>query len=94
MKPLVAEGEVAATNFALLTDRVLVAQGEPQRYGTQYKMVEIGGVTHFGPSTPIVDPDGLEQRRSSLELSSHVEYVRQLREMLGVPKNAPPLPED
>ena len=30
MNPLVVEGEVAATNFALLTDRVLVARGEPQ----------------------------------------------------------------
>ena len=88
------EGEVAATNFALLTDRVLVARGEPQRYGTQYKSVEIDGVVHFGPSTPIVDPNRLEQRRSALKLPSHVEYVRQLREMLGVAKNAPPLPEE
>lgn len=93
MSPLVPEGEVAATNFALLTDRVLVGRGEPQRYGTQYKTVEIDGVVHFGPSTPIVDPDGLEQRRSALNLSSHVEYVLQLREMLGVPSNAPSLPE-
>ncbi len=94
MNPLVVEGEVAATNFALLTDRVLVARGEPQRYGTQYKSVEIDGVVHFGPSTPIVDPNRLEQRRSALKLPSHVEYVRQLREMLGVSKNAPPLPEE
>lgn len=94
MNPLLSEGEVPTTNFALLTDRVLVARGEPQRYGTQYKTVEIDGVVHFGPSTPIDDPDGLEQRRSDLKLPCHSEYVRQLREMLGVPKYAPALPQE
>ncbi len=94
MTPLVAEGEAAAANFALLTDRVLVARGEPQRYGTQYRSVTIDGVIHFGPSTPIVDPDGLDQRRSALELPPHEEYARKLRDVLGVPEDAPPPPEE
>ena len=94
MKPLVANGEVSTSNFALLTDRVLVARRQPQLYGTQYKAVEINGVIHFGPSTPIADPSGLEQRRSALKLQPHAGYVRQLREMIGVPEDAPALSEE
>lgn len=94
MKPLVRGGEVSARNFALLADRVSAAQGEPQLYGTQYTRIVIDGQVHFGPSTPIADPERLAQRRSALGLPSHAEYVRALREMLRVPDDARPLPPE
>jgi hypothetical protein len=42
-----AEGELAASDYARFVDRVLVAQGKPQRYGTQFKPEEWAG-KYFG----------------------------------------------
>src|SRR5260370_39359132 len=39
MKPLVETGEVAKGDFAYLTDRVLIADGKKQLYGTQFRDV-------------------------------------------------------
>ena len=86
MRPLVETGDVSPESYALLMDRVLVAQGEPQRYGTQYETVEVDGVTRLVERTPIQDPDLLEERRAAMGLSPHAAYVRQLRQLLGVPE--------
>lgn len=90
--PLVRTGEVPPDRFAMLTDRVLVAEGKPQLYGTQYNAVSLDGVIHFGPRTPISDPTNLSRRRAEMGLPLHSEYVSQLRLMIGVPEDAPPLP--
>lgn len=42
-----ADGELGADNLARYTDRVLKAQGKPQRYGTQFSPEEMGS-DHFG----------------------------------------------
>jgi hypothetical protein len=42
-----ADGELGADNLARFTDRVLKAQGKPQRYGTQFSPEEMGS-QHFG----------------------------------------------
>ena len=92
METLLPSGGVSRRDFALLTDRVLVNRGEPQVYGTQYEAVTIGGIVHFGPKTPIRDAGNLDARRTGMGLSPHDRYVADLREMLGVPDGAPPLP--
>ena len=92
MEPLVAEGEAAAGDLALLTDRVLVAQGLPQRYGTQYRSESIGGVLRFRPATPIEDPEGIDERRAAAGLPPLAEYEATLREAYGIPADAPTLP--
>lgn len=81
IKPLVAKREVDASNFALLTDRVRVAQNRPQLYGTQYQIVRRGGQLFLSPATEIEDPDGLDARRAAVGLGPHSEYVEQLRKM-------------
>jgi hypothetical protein len=42
-----ADGELGADNLARFTDRVLKAQGRPQRYGTQFSPEKMGS-EHFG----------------------------------------------
>lgn len=81
IRPLVATGEVDGSNYALLTDRVRVAQGRPQLYGTQYQIVRRGGQLLFGPSTAIEDPANLDARRAQIGLGPHAEYVERLRQM-------------
>ncbi|MDA1264269.1 MAG: hypothetical protein O2816_04230 [Planctomycetota bacterium] len=89
MDRLVDEGEVAAGNHALLTDRVLVAEGRPQRFGTQWRIEQVGGVLHFGPATPIEDRDSVDERREAVGLTSLAEYSAHLRQLYGVPEDAP-----
>lgn len=73
IEPLVARGEVERGDYALLTDRVLVARGEPQLYGTQYEQRTEGGAVVFGPATPIAG------------FGAHAEYLAELRKVLALP---------
>lgn len=67
-----AEKGVKDSEIAMLTDRVLRAQGKPQRYGTQ-----------FGPDpqhagklamAPVEDPQHLDQRRDRMGLPPIKDY--------------------
>jgi hypothetical protein len=59
------QGEVSPRNIAYLEDRVRVAKGEPQLYGTQfYKEGD-----DFGPR-PIEDEATLEERRAAMGLET------------------------
>lgn len=88
LKPLLDENEVSKSNYALLEDRVHCHRGEPQTYGTQYRQKLVGGVVHFGPMTPIADPEHLDERRASMGLEPHASYVAALRKMYHVPDDA------
>ena len=70
------EGEVAARDIAFLTDRVLVAQGKPQRYGTQ-------GVMENGKAVVknVEDRDNLDKRRKELGLPPIDQYLKQLEDV-------------
>ncbi|MDL5367748.1 hypothetical protein QSH18_19240 [Xanthomonas sp. NCPPB 2654] len=61
LAPQVERGEIAARNMAMLTDRVLVAQGKPQRYGTQL----VAKQGRWEPK-PIEDPQQVDARRASV----------------------------
>ncbi len=63
-------GEVKLPNIAYLTDRVAVNEGKPQTYGTQFHVVE--GVRQ---PRPMHDPDTVDARRKSMELSTLKEYA-------------------
>ncbi|WP_430626884.1 hypothetical protein [Streptomyces durmitorensis] len=54
MKTAVAAGEASARHLACLTDRVLVAAGEPQLYGTQYTHEPDGSDPR---PQPVADPE-------------------------------------
>jgi hypothetical protein len=65
MEPLVKIGEVAGKDFAFLFDRVALAQGRPQRYGTQLDGDDIA---------PLEDPKRVDERRRSVGLGTLAEY--------------------
>lgn len=90
MRPLVAQGEAAPDEFALLTDRVLLAQGEKQVYGTQFAPDENG----VRRPRPVIEPEGLNERRRSMGLDSIEKYARSLGRSYGQPTDPTPLEVD
>ncbi|MCF2532402.1 DUF6624 domain-containing protein [Yinghuangia soli] len=73
-------GEASPAHVAYLTDRVLVAKGEPQLYGTQYVCDSDG--SNLRPQ-PTVEPESLDDRRSAMGLESSADYDRRMREVAG-----------
>jgi hypothetical protein len=63
------------TNLAYLEDRVLINEGKPQLYGTQF---------HFADGKlqprPITNKEHLEQRRKSVGLKSFADYQHEMNE--------------
>ncbi|MBK7074125.1 MAG: hypothetical protein IPH44_17655 [Myxococcales bacterium] len=77
MEPMATTGDVAAIDVAYLHDRVAVAEGRPQRYGTQ-----------FGDDReprPIEDPDHVDARRAAIGMPSMAEYRAMMTQMYGPP---------
>lgn len=70
----VAAGQAEPRHLAYLTDRVRVAQGRPQVYGTQYRQGE-GDVE----PAPIEDPEHVDLRRAQVGLEPFAGYDRQMR---------------
>jgi hypothetical protein len=70
-------GQADWRHVAYLTDRVLVAEGEAQIYGTQFKP-EQGRMVPF----PIQDEEKVDARRERVGLSPLEEYSRQMNEHL------------
>lgn len=59
-----AEAGVRGQDLAMLTDRVLLAQGKPQRYGTQFKPDAHGALA----MQPVEDATELDARRARVGL--------------------------
>ncbi|MGV9703092.1 DUF6624 domain-containing protein [Streptomyces sp. NPDC003483] len=76
LKAAVEAKDASPRHLAYLTDRVLVAAGEPQVYGTQYTDDGDGSNLRL---QPIADPDGLDERRAALGLEPSTEYDRRMR---------------
>ena len=72
----VANGEVRGADVAMLADRVAVHRGQPQRYGTQAKLLEGRLVLD-----PIADSAHVDERRAALGMPPLREYVRLLDSM-------------
>jgi hypothetical protein len=73
------KGEVDGTDIAYLTDRVLVGEKKPQRYGTQTNM-------DFKPY-PIEDEKNVDKRRAGLGLPPLAEYLRLTKELYEKQQN-------
>jgi hypothetical protein len=72
-----ADGELSADNLARFTDRVLKAQGRPQRYGTQFSPEQMGS-EHFGlPDEQSVRE--VEAHRRDLGAMPLADYVCMMR---------------
>ncbi len=63
-------GEVSQTGLADLTDRVLLAGGQPQEYGTQVAAREDG----WAPRR-LRDPDHVDQRRAAISPGPMADYI-------------------
>jgi uncharacterized protein DUF6624 len=74
LRGAVADGEASPANLAYLEDRVRVADGRPQLYGTQFALTD----GEFRPC-PIEDPDRLDERRAGAGLGTFAAYEAQLR---------------
>ena len=74
LRGAVEAGEASPGNLAYLEDRVAVAQGLPQTYGTQVGCGADGPV----PATPIADEAGVEQRRKDAGLDPLADYLAEM----------------
>jgi hypothetical protein len=63
------EGDIARPDAALFIDRVLVGEGKPQLYGSQFTFVD----GTLKPS-PIMDPETVDDRRKAMHLMPMKEY--------------------
>ncbi|MEM7754652.1 MAG: DUF6624 domain-containing protein [Planctomycetota bacterium] len=90
MEPLVEAGQAHADDFALLTDRVLRARGEPQVYGTQFAW-DVNGVQRPGPT---IDWGTVDERRAKVGLPTIAEYVEIMRATYGGEVSAEPMSID
>ena len=80
-----ARGEVPGEALGMLTDRVLAARHQPQRYGTQLKMP----AGHVVIDPPVEDSAGLDARRSRLGMMPMGEYLRAADSMYAVREPLP-----
>lgn len=70
MRAAVEAGEADARDLAYLVDRVRVAHGKPQLYGTQFG--------RSGPQ-PIEDEEHLDERRAAVGLEPFADYAARFR---------------
>ena len=78
LRAAVPAGEAGGTDLAYLEDRVAVAHGRPQVYGTQFH--EVDGVM---VPKPMVEPDNVDARRAAVGLGTLAEYAKQIHEVYG-----------
>ncbi|WP_130337598.1 DUF6624 domain-containing protein [Micromonospora kangleipakensis] len=71
LRDAVADGQASPGNLAYLEDRVAVANGQPQVYGTQIRCGPKGPVF----ATPIKDQAGVEDRRAEAQLDTLADYM-------------------
>ncbi|MEG3636434.1 DUF6624 domain-containing protein [Micromonospora palythoicola] len=74
LRAAVADGQASPGNLAYLEDRVAVAKGEPQTYGTQMRCGADGPV----PATPIRDEAGVDERRATAGLQPLAAYLDEM----------------
>ncbi len=85
LQAAVGADDASAGDLAYLIDRVRVADGEPQVYGTQ---VEIGADGELKPRTPIEDEANIDARRAAAGLGTLEEYYEEFRNA-GEPEPSP-----
>lgn len=75
----VPAGEIRLDNIAYLDDRIRVAEGRPQLYGTQFA----GAEAALQPR-PIEDEERLDERRAAVGLEPFEVYRAQILELYSV----------
>jgi hypothetical protein len=80
LEELAKKGSIPPAEAAMLIDRVLMHDNLPQRYGTQFKMIDGRLVLH-----PVENEAVLEERRASMELPPLDDYMRIMEEFYKAP---------
>lgn len=70
--------EVSQSKMAYLTDRVLLAEGKKQLYGTQFNSVDGKWKVR-----PLEDPVNVDKRRAEVDLPPLAEYILQIEQQFG-----------
>ncbi len=83
LEQAVAASEADPRDLAFLTDRVLLASGQNQIYGTQMSPHE----RRFA-ARRLADPDSVDERRASVGLEPLNEYLNRALELYGPPSPA------
>jgi hypothetical protein len=92
MKEAGKRGDIELWQIAFLTDRLLVAEGKKQIYGTQFDPCE-----HTGdPDSPcaIEDPDNVDARRKEMGLGPMKEYIELMKKVRSKSRTKPPNDKD
>jgi hypothetical protein len=74
-------GEASRAELAYLTDRVLLAEGQPQEYGTQMIGQEEGWVPRR-----LRDPEHVDKRRAAMSLGPLADYISGIERTYGPAK--------
>lgn len=74
------EGELSANDLARLVDRVLVANGKPQRYGTQFDWM--AGDFNLPEGGRLAEIDSERRRLGLMPLADYVCTIRSARERM------------
>ncbi len=75
LETAVAQGDAPAWQMAMLSDRIRVLEGRPQRYGTQFDWDENGQISPL----PIEEACGVEERRAQVGLEPLAEATARHR---------------
>jgi hypothetical protein len=81
MLPLAQRDEIDQSSFAMLTDRVLVAQHKPQRYGSQFQSSNNGPLV----MAPTEELGHLDERRAAFDLPPITLYRCMLQQTYHTP---------
>jgi hypothetical protein len=74
-------GEATRSELAYLTDRVLLAEGQPQEYGTQMMGRKDGWVPRR-----LRDPEHVDERRAAVSLGPLANYIADMERAYGPAK--------
>jgi hypothetical protein len=74
-----ANAEVRPGDLAMLSDRIRIHEGKPQRFGSNFDLKTM-------QPTPIEDPEHVEQRRAQVHLMPMADYRCEMRQMYGATK--------
>lgn len=79
----VKKGLISGNEWAVLTDRIKMYEGQPQTYGTQsYTFSRDGQQVVY--IWPVADPSDLNRLRREIGSDPIEEYVRQLKQEIGM----------
>jgi hypothetical protein len=79
------QGEFAPQDLAYLTDRVLLAEGQPQRYGTQFSLIDGKCIPR-----PLEDEAHVDERRAAIGLPPLAQYLSESAAFYTQPAAGPP----